>query len=291
MDGTGVHTLDIFTFNDDELKRLDSYQRIEDPDIEEVDIRSQNGDKHIVICANSHCGKEDWADVNSLQSVEDRYADLASEHRRSPLMTGTGRACAGDGNVHTIHLRTLAAEIVLRSIRCDFTGKPYAGERITDVSIYLTNVNARCRMLADNEVKPTHILNAGGLDREDVMNLEEPDLIFTTMKASVGDIACRPDIRLLCYPNSWHEESPGTPFTRLVIEGTLEGERFVWPMDINREKGNKEPGIYRNCSYIYDVVITRKGVTDPEETMTTDMMDISMEVKKWEEKEGYSIEF
>lgn len=288
---SGIRTLDIFTFNDDELERLDSYQRIEEPDIEDIGIRSQNGDKHIVICANSHCGKEDWADVNSLQSMEDRYADLTSEHRRSILMTGAIRACAGEGKEHTIRLRNLAAEIVLRSIRCDFSGKPYAGGQITDVSIYLTDVNARCRMLAEGTVKPTHILNPGGLSMEDVMSMEEPDLIFTAMDVPVGSTACRPDIRLLCYPSSWPEESPGTPFTRLVIEGTLDGERFMWPIDINRGHGNKDHGIHRNCSYVYDVVITRKGVTDPEETITTDMMDISMEVKRWEEKERYSIEF
>lgn len=288
---TGVHTLDIFTFNDDILMRLDSYLRIEDPDSYDIDIRSQNGPKHIIICANARNGKEGWTDINSVQSLEDRYADLVYERRDRLLMTGRRDIMAGSSGRNTISVRPLVGEITLRSIRCDFTGRPYAGQKITDVSIYLTNVNARCRMLAEGSVKPTHIMNAGGLDPEDVKRMSDPDLLYRALDTDIGYRTCMPDIRFLCYPSSWPEESPGTPFTRLVIEGTLDGERLMWPIDVNRAEGTGNPGVHRNCSYVYDVVITRKGVFDPEETISTDMMDIRMEVRKWEEKNGYSIEF
>lgn len=291
MNGTEIHTLDIFTFNDDMLGRLDSYQRIDAPDPDDIEIRSQNGKKHIIICANAQNGKEGWADVNSLKAMEERYADLTSERRDRLLMTGRWGTTAGNGHTDTIPLRPLVAETALRSIRSDFSGKPYAGETITDVCIYLTNVNARCPMLAEGEVKPVHIINSGKLEMEDVMAMDDPGMLFRTLDTDIGHSTCRPDISFMCYPNSWPEESPGTPFTRLVIEGCLDGERFMWPIEVNRGEGTDNPGIHRNCSYIYDVVITRKGVTDPEETITTDMMDISMEVKRWEEKERYSIEF
>lgn len=291
MEGQRIHTLDIFTFNDDRLMRLDSYQRIEEPDPERIDIRSQNGNKHIIICANAHNDSNGWADINSVQSIEGRYAELTSERRDCLLMTGRCSTAAGTGEIQTMTLRPLVSEITLRSIRCDFTGKPYDGKEITDVSVYLTNVNARCLLLAEGDIRPTGIINSGELDRGQVMCLAEPDMLLRSLNVPVGKATYTPCISLLCYPNSSSEESPGTPYTRLVIEGTLDGERLMWPIDVNHGEGTVNPGIHRNCSYVHDVVITRKGVSDLDEVISSDIMKVCMEVMKWEEKEGYSIEF
>lgn len=291
MNGTEVRTLDIFTFNDDELRRLDSYQRIEYPDSDEIGIRSQNGDKHIILCANAHISKEDWAGVNSVESLEGRYADLMAERRECLLMTGRSDLRTGIGTGNAIVMRPLIAEVVLKSIRCDFTGKTYEGKEVTDVCVYLTNVNARCQMLAEGKIKPTHIINTGGPDMDAIMSMAEPDMLFKELKEPVGNTVCQTDIRLLCYPNSWPEESPGTPFTRLVIEGSLDGDRYIWPIEVNRAEGETDAGIHRNCSYVHDVVLTRKGLLSHDDKFETDMMTINMDVVKWKEKERYSIPY
>lgn len=288
---SGIETLDIFTFNDDILQRLDSYQRLEDIGADTVGIRSQNGPKHIVVCANSNIPKEDWAGINSLTSLVSRHADLAQERRGSLFMSGSGTIEAGTEDISCIALKPLAGEVVLRSIKADFTGRAYADAGITDVKVYLTNVNARCSILAEGEVRPTHIINSGGLDEEQTSSLSDPSLVFRTIGETVGNTTIYTDIRLLCYPSSYPEESPGTPFTRLVIEGRIDGETFWWPICINREKGCDEPGIFRNRSYIHDIVITGKGSSAPDEDIVREAIYFKMEIRKWEEKDKYYVRF
>lgn len=286
-----IETLDIFTFNDDMLKRLDSYQRIEKNDSEIVEIRSQNGNKHIVICANSHTEKDAWTGINSLDAIRSRHHDLRMERRKSLFMSGEGYAEAGAEVIHDISLRPLVSEVVLRSIRCDFSEKEYEGAEIRDAKVYLTNVNARCGILSDGEVKPTHIINAGGLDEEETFSMTEPEMLTREIKVPIGPLTINTDISLLCYPSSSTEEGPGTPFTRLVIEGMIEGEKFWWPIQINREEGCQEPGIHRNRSYIYDVVITGKGSSSPNEDIIFEKMNHVLEIRKWEERDEYQVRF
>ena len=82
---------------------------------------------------------------------------------------------------------------------------------------------------------------------------------------------------------------PGTPFTRLVIEGKIQGETFYWPLDINKEDGGY--GIGRNERYIYDITITRKGTKDPDSPVRKEDIDINFNVEKWNEKEGCEVIF
>ena len=86
-------------------------------------------------------------------------------------------------------------------------------------------------------------------------------------------------------------EGPGTPFTRLVIEGKIRGETFWWPIEINREDGTQVPGIHRNCRYVFDIVITRKGNKDPDTAIGKETADIRMETRPWNEKEEQVIPF
>ena len=99
------------------------------------------------------------------------------------------------------------------------------------------------------------------------------------------------DIKLRCYPNMASQEGPGSPFTRLVIQGQLDGDVWYWPIDINRGEGCTTEGIEGNCAYTFDIVLTRKGSADPDTAIKTESATIMMEVEKWEEKEEYSVVF
>ena len=76
-----------------------------------------------------------------------------------------------------------------------------------------------------------------------------------------------------------------------MIEGEIEGERYWWPIEVNRDNGTAEKGIYRNCRYIYDIVIRRKGMTSPDAPVTSDDIDISIETTTWNEKDSYTVGF
>lgn len=285
-----VGNMDIFTFNDDRLMLLDSYQHIDGPK-RSVDIRSQNGDKIVFACINGQREKYDWTAINSFPSMKETEVNLRKERRSSPCMTGSTLITAGKEDTYMLELRRLTSEIILRSIRCDFSNKSYEGKGIDEVKVYLTNVNSRCSITSDGAVTPTEIINAGGLVYEDLEGFLEPDMIMQTIDRSIGKTVLVPDIRLSCYPNAGATDTPGTPYTRLVIEGKIDGTTYWWPIDINRDGNNEEQGIYRNRQYIFDVIIKRKGTSDPDSVMKIEDAEIIMSIQPWKEKEEHTIAF
>ena len=284
-------TLDVFTFNDDRMMALDSYQHWEQTAGNDIGIRTQNGKKTVFICANGQRSRQDWAGVNSFSSLEGIQVDLRNERREAPCMTGTVEIETGSSKAYQVGMRRIASEIKVNSLRCDFIGKSYEGAVLTDVRIYLTNVNVRCGITEDGTVMPAEIVNSAGADPEDISEFEEPDLIMRELDGSIGTEGRKVEAGLWCYPNASRTAGPGTPFTRLVIEGSLEGETYWWPIEINRDKDARDPGIYRNCQYIFDICLTRKGSSDPDTVIETDAAEIKMSIRSWEEKEEYMVSY
>lgn len=289
-----IENMDVFIFNDDVLQRLDCYQRFNKTEEGIIRIASQRGNKKVAICANTGYGRDDWAGINSQASLHNVTADLENERRGNLLMSAETEIKTGNipEQAIPVHLKKLTAEIVLRSISCDFAGKPYEGETIKDARVYLTNVNATCRIMADGKTAPGRIINAGGLNRDDVDNFTDPGFVFRDLGREIGPAAYKADISLLCYPNCGMEESPGTPFTRLVIEGKIGNSTWYWPIDINRREGPGEGnGIERNCRYVYDIKLRRKGSSDPDTPAEAEDLDIKFEIGKWDIKEEYQVHF
>ena len=284
-------TLDIFTFDSEGTGYLDSYQRIESYSGPDIELRSQNGVRNIFICMNGQRGAHDWAAVNSMQSLNDFFIELKDERREALCATWDGEIMTGSGSGYTVEMRNMASEIVLNSIMCDFQGKSYEGQPITEPAVYLTNVNCRCSLTSDRDIVPSGIINAGRADPEDIALMAEPDMLYHKMEDDI--IARRTEVGLsfICYPNAGSREGPGTPFTRLVIEGKIGGETFWWPVDINRNEETDKPGIHRNTRYIFDINITGKGSSDPDIILEKDALEVKMSIMPWEEIKEQKVTF
>lgn len=287
----GLRSLDIFIFKDGAIKSIDCYQRIESPEDWEGNVSSSSGDRIINICANSQLEKDEWPWIRSQEALKKITISLELESRDSPFMSG--EASVSTDNVITantsIYLRPAVSEIYLRSLCCDFTGKPYDGEQLTDIKVYLTNINAECGMFDEGSIYPARIINAGRLCEEDIALFTDPGLVYQEIGTPVGRKTVRTDIRLWCYPSNAEEESPGTPYSRLVIEGKIAGVTYYWPININRD--SPVGGIYRNQRYVFDVKITRKGSDDPDIPVNADNMEITFNAEPWEEKENCQVIF
>lgn len=284
-------TLDIFTFDTEGAGYLDSYQHLDSSFGPEIELRSQNGVRHVFICLNGQRSVYDWAVVNSMQSLDDIHIELKDERRGALCATGEETIRAGSGTEYLVEMRSMASEIFLNSIRCDFKGKSYEGLPVTDPAVYLINVNCRCCLTSEGDIIPSGIMNAGRADPEDIAMMAEPDMIYQKMKDDIGTSRNDVEISLICYPNAGTREGPGTPFTRLVIEGKIGGETFWWPVDINRNEGTDRPGIHRNTRYIFDINLTRKGSSDPDTVLETDAAEVKMSIMPWEEKGKQDVTF
>lgn len=285
--------LDIFVFDDDKMQRLDCYLRLDDFSQWKGGIISGSGSKIISAVAGIRTDIGSWTGITSRPALEGITVNLEDQGQSQTVMSAEAEVCPGtsygpEGADAALELRPLVSEIVISSLSCDFTGRPYAGARLQDVKVYLTNVNAQCGLLKDGEIMPSRIINYGRLSGQDLEKFQDESIIYREIDGEIGKDSPWKEVRLRCFPNNAPEESPGTPFTRLVIEGTVDGKTFYWPIDINRTNGN---GIDRNKSYCYDIRITRKGSTDPDTPVSTTQADIKFKIKEWEEKEECRILF
>lgn len=283
-------TLDVFAFNDDPLMRLDSYMRVDDPDLNNVEMITQSGNKLMFLCANSRKDRYEWIGIDNYHALEDIYIDIENDTRKYPVLVGECTTEAGSGKTYTVEMNPLFSEIVLNSIRCDFMDKAYEGECIENPKIYLINVNARSPLSGMTERNPERFINLGFLNQDDLDLFAEPEMVSRELKEDIGIRTIKPEISLFCYPNTVKNDGIGTPYTRLVVEGSLKGKKYYWPININRPP-HGDGGIERNCSYRYDITITGKGSDNPDKPITKENATIKMELAPWKEKKDYGILF
>ena len=285
-------SLDIFIFNDDVMQRLDCYQREINPDPDEVKILSQQGDKLLMACANTHQSADDWMNIRSASALDGFKTEIENETREHPAMSCSLHLNAQNDTsiLYALPMSRISSEITLRSIACDFKGRPYEGERLRNVKVYLTNVNATYPIWKECTY-PERIINHRQYCEEDMALMKDRSLLSADITEEIGQRACMPDINLRCYPNTSTAESPGSAYTRLVIQGDLDGLTWFWPININRSASGVGEGIKRNMSYTYDIIITRKGSADPDTAISTESITIKMNVKEWTEKEDYQVRF
>ena len=281
-----LKSLDIFVFNDNSLRRLDSYQRIDGEIEKTVNIASRQGSKIIVAIANAAKDRFVWAGINSYDSLKKILFSLKDEDPDSPIMTfETSHNAVAKGSCE-IRLQPFLAEIVLKSICCDFSSRPYSNKNLENVKVYLTNVSASCPAIYDKSYKVTEIINYSSLSKNDFKDFIRPDIIEQKFTEPIGSNVIQPEIKLYCYPNLSEKAGLGSPMTRLVIEGRIDGKVYYYPIDINRQEDNingKTGGIDRNTSYIFDILITRLGAKSPDTPIESGAIEVKIKIKDWKE--------
>ena len=288
-DETSISTLDVLIFSNDSLKKFETYQRFNKIDKKGVIIASTSGEKMLFACANSKIAPEKWMKVRTADGLEEFHLELEKEMRNEPMLSGACKLHAGQDHSTTIELERLTCEVVLQSLSCDFTGKPYEGERLMNAKAYLINVNTQSPVFGKTDSAPTGMINVGTLNPDDLSRFSEPELVMQKLPVPIGIERIQTGIRLVCCPNTGEEEGPGSPFTRLVIEGDIQGETYYWAVTVNR--GRNGHGIERADRYIYDVLIKRKGSRDPDSPASIEDINLLYEDTAWEEKNPYSVSF
>lgn len=277
-----IEVLDAFIF--EPSGKLDCYQRITSPG-SLCEIASGSGPKQILLVANSKYEKYDWTKIRNFSTLSDIYVELEDERYGLPVMTSLLDINAGEQM--SVNLLPLRSEVRLNTLKCDFSDEVYCNELLTEVKIYLTNVNANCCIIADEHSNSSRFINTGMLDPRHLSQFTEQDMIAQILDINIGSTTTQIQRSLYCYANQPIEESIGSPMTKLIIEGKIGGDTYYYPIRIN-PKGR---GIARGCRYGFDIILTRAGVKDPDGDLNEKDIEIIMEVEKWEEKDGYSVMF
>lgn len=286
---SGKNFLDILTFDDDKLCRLDSYQRIPDFNSSTAYAESTGGDKIFFFCSTCR-NIFDWRKINSFSALRNMRAYLENETKDAPTRTGKCRLAAGTDGAK-VALKPLVSEVAITSLKCNFSGMPYKDKNIYNVKAYLTNVSGTALLTDDLHHNPERIINHGRLSPQDMHTFYDPAILYSEITDKLGSTALKTPACFLCYPNPGNRNNMGTPPTRLVIEGIVDGETFYWPIDINPPEEGKSGGIERNSRYSYSIEIKRKGTTDPDVPINLCDNEIKLDIEPWSEKTEYGIRF
>lgn len=259
-----IRRLDLFVFEDDGIGSLDAYIRSYAYSPSAVEIHSAGGEKRVVAVANATFSD---AFVSAIQSYEDLRGAVVSfteDNPSYPVMSGEAQFTAGTGQGCDLTLEPMMSVIELKSLR--YKG---SGGFLTGVRVYLTGVGNRAELLRDGGFLPSETLNNGGLSETDLGRLAYSGMVYRYLGngRSDGDGTTYGSASLYCYPNEAEEESAGSPFTRLVIEGKLDGKTCYYPIPINRDLYGEDTsgGIGRNQRFVYEITLTRAGTESPDD--------------------------
>ena len=278
---TTVQTLDLLFFQDDSLQRLDAYQHFDETPGSRVAGVSSSGARKLAVFGNCPGDIYEWSHIRTFDSLRDLSFRLEDENPSSPVMAGISDLPEGMLKSCPVTLRPMLCKITLHSIACDFSGHPYAGERLKDVRAYLTYAGGEYHPM-DPERTPSVWINAGRLDETETAALAHPEMLLSDITPSLGG-RIRPGTDFYCYPNPSDGPSFGQPVTRLVIEGNLAGTTYYYPIDL--------PGLEADVRYTVDLTLMRAGTTDPDLPAVPGSVRLETRVLDWDGREWDDIHF
>ena len=278
---TTAEGLDLLFFQQEPLEKLDAWQHLPGAAGGKVEGVSTVEARKLTVLGNLLEGQRSWSDIRTFASLKERTFLLADEDPEHPVLVGTADLPAGSRRTCQVILRPLLARITLRSVACDFTGRPYAGERLRDVRAYLTYAADAYRPF-DPEVLPSSWINAGRLDEAGTAALSHPEAVLADIGPSLGG-RIYPSLDFYCYQNPSDGTQFGQPVTRLVLEGRLLGKTYYYPIDL--------PGLEADVQYRLDVTLTRAGTTDPDLPAASGTILLDSRVLDWDGREWNDIHF
>lgn len=260
--------LDVLIYDDDSLRRLDTWQRFTSEELQgEICLLSGGGAKIFAFIANyAPLPSASISGVGSFDALMDYEVRLQDDSPEHPVMTAAVRAAAGSG-LGTVSLEPLLSAVRLGSISYDFRGKEYEKESLRNICAYLINVSASSQMFRDSLFTPGEVLNYGGLVGSDMASLPGKSLLYRDIPDFPALTPYRAETDFFCYPNDVAEESLGRPFTRLVVQADIGGDTCYYPIAVNRPdfgyRGGRA-GLGRNVLHCVNLSLTRKGSDSPE---------------------------
>lgn len=292
-----VNTLELFLFNSDgpNVGELDAYKKFTTADgLTNLQIKGTVGNKNLFVVANSH--RADWNGVVKVEKFKEQIALLQKDNVSDFTMIASKDVDLKATSSVTISIERLVARVAINSIKTDFTGTPYSGMKLSNVKLYLVNVNGDKYFWDGSAPTNPVVLNNKLLNAVDANGCSMTGMIYDEILPLIDDSGYTTPHYLYAYENILDTETPDRKFTRLVIQADLNGKTYYYPININQNgfghlSSLDHFGIKRNRAYSYDVVIKRPGSTDPDKVVEHGVLSASLSVVDWTVIAAVSTEF
>lgn len=286
-DDNSINSLEIFIFRvneggaDDGL--LDGYKKLTEDELKNlsnISMKTTTGKKVIYAIANSH--NTDWPDGISREKVEQMMAYLHKEDVKNFIMFAANEKTLQPETTVNMVLVRMVSRVTLNSVQVSFAGTPLEGTPLQNVKAYLTNVQAQKRLL-DGSGTDLKVVNSKKYVAEDMAGIKMQGMLYDELAGSISETTHTTPHYFYCYENNRGTETDDNRFTRLVIEGTLDGVTYYYPVAIKN--------LRRNSCYSIDVKIYRPGSLDPDKDVEYGALDLKLEVLDWSVIPGSVVEF
>ncbi|MDE6871310.1 MAG: FimB/Mfa2 family fimbrial subunit [Bacteroidales bacterium] len=228
------------------------------------------GERDIVALVNA----PSYTDVKDYATLLGRFSDLKDNAPGRFVMSGQTACNVSSSTSVEVDVRRLVARISIASVKNEFTLPQYRDADFRITGIYLVNVAGdRMYLSGDsdgiwyNKMKNDSSSDVSGLVYSG--NLDVP--LMAGSSYSVTHY-------FYCYPNAVLSDSSDPEWsarqTRLVVETSLDGKTYYYPVNIE--------GIASNHTYeISEMKITRIGSDSPDIPVSSDAVGFTVNVKDW----------
>lgn len=290
-----ISTLDVFVF-DKSTGALDGFKSFKGDELtslSDLEIKSKVGLKNIYAVAN--VASSLWQGVTSETKFLEVQSNLKDEDYKRFIMSGYAESNISNSTTVSIEISRLVCRIVVKDIKVDFSSTPYSGMKLENVKVYLTNVNGNIKVAGGQLPNQILKLNALGYKSEDCSNSKIIDLLCNQL-GDISSSGITQPYYFYTYENLLSDETPNDKYTRLVVQGDLDGKTYYYPININRENYGwsdniDHKGIKRNSSYTYSITITRPGSLTPEDMVDFAALSLNLIVDDWKVIPESIIEF
>ena len=237
----------------------------------DIKMSCTTGEKDIYAVVNA----PDLSAISNLSEYKDSRSDLAENRLDNFVMTGNVSKALSASETLTIPVSRIVSRIAISKISTNFTSAAYKSKKFNVTGIYAINVAGDINYgRTSNPGKWYNELShkTEGLDNLLYENIENGQV---TEAAPYEKTSC-----FYVYPNPTVQDSQSETFsarhTRLVVEATLGGLTYYYPITI--------PDIKSNKTYtVKNLIITRPGSLSPDTPVSSLECTFSITVSDWQE--------
>ncbi|MCM1176403.1 MAG: hypothetical protein NC115_10785 [Bacteroidales bacterium] len=260
-----VEDMQVFVFKKD--GSLDAYGKASGG---RLSLSCTVGERDIVSLVNAPA----LTDVKDYAALQGCFSDLKDNAAGRFVMSGKSSCSISSSTSVEIDVRRIVSRISIASIKNDFTLPQYREADFRVTGIYLVNVAGEMTYLSSS---------AGNVWYSKMKNEPSSAVSPLTYSGALDEpVAAGASYSVThyfyCYPNGtdgdtsdpvWSERQ-----TRLVVETSLDGKTYYYPVNIE--------GLESNHTYeITEMRITRIGSDSPDVPVSSDVAGFTVNVKDW----------
>ncbi|MBR5833944.1 MAG: hypothetical protein IKY48_05145 [Bacteroidales bacterium] len=268
-DEAGVDNCQVFLFNDQGV--LEAYAS---KDSKEIPISCTMGSKTVAVLVNAPA----ITDIKSLTQLRAKQSLLTHNTAESFVMQGLVSV-----NINTtknvkieVPVARMVAKVELASVVTSFEIAQYQNAEFKVSSVYLINVAADAKYFSTSA--PTLWYNQRAYVSTDENALLYDDMEGVKVSSSEPYAAKN---AFYAYPNPTGADSYSGSWTprrtRLVVQATLDGQTYYYPVTL--------PALESNKRYEVRLTITRPGSYNPDTVVDKFAATVNVTIKDWEETE------